>query len=179
VASSGPTDPIAKKVFEDNAVVVVNSAFPLSTNVAKVDDAIPGVMVLDVKELWNIVDPMGAVLPCSVTARRRTPAPPACTTIVLESSSVWVSGGVPVAEAVTVQVPIVEPVTLATPLPGLVAGKPGMRTGVHPAPSQSPIDIKFAEAPDDHSSGLASSAAAVRSFLVILAPLGKKSQARD
>src|SRR5215831_6596302 len=105
VAVVGPEVPIAVKMAEDNGVVVVNSPFPLSSNVSSVTVMTPAVKVLAVNELANVMLPVGAVLPCSVIARRRVPAPPDWTVIVLESNVVWVSGGVPVADAVTVHVP--------------------------------------------------------------------------
>jgi hypothetical protein len=162
VEAKGPVAPIETKVLEFNAVVVVNSPFPLSSNVASVTDMIPAVRVFAVKELLKVVDPIGAVLPCSVTARRSVPAPPDWMTIVFESNSVWVNGGVPDAEAVTVHVPSGEPATAADPLPE------AMVTGAQAAPKQSPMVIRFADAPEGHRTGLASIVAAKRKFLFIV-----------
>lgn len=167
VAASGPAPPIAVKVAELKAVVVVNSPFPLSSNVASVTDMIPAVRVFAVKELLKAVDPIGAVLPCSVTARRSVPGPPDWMTIVFESNVVWVKGGVPDPEAVTVHVPSGEPAMAADPLP--VA----MVVGVQPKPKQSPMLIKFADAPEGHKTGLANIVAAIRKFLFIVLTLPK------
>jgi hypothetical protein len=83
-------------------------------------------------------------------------------TIVFESNSVWVNGGVPDAEAVTVHVPSGEPAMAADPLPEVMA------VGAQAAPRQSPMVIRFAEAPEDHKTGLANTAAAIRKFLFIV-----------
>jgi hypothetical protein len=86
--------------------------------------------------------------------------------IVLESSVVWASGGLPTALAVTIHVPIVEPLTVTDPLP--VA--PGMVLGAQPGPKQSPIEIVVADAPDAHKSAPELRAIAVIKFLYISAP---------
>jgi hypothetical protein len=162
VVAKGPAVPIAVKVAEFKAVVVVNSPFPLSSNVASVTDMIPAVRVFAVKELLKVVAPIGAVLPCSVTARRSVPGPPAWMTIVFESNVVWVNGGVPDPEAVTVHVPSAKPAAAADPLPVAIV------VGVQPTPKQSPMLIRFADAPEGHRSGLASIVAAISKFLFIV-----------
>ena len=85
-----------------------------------------------------------------------------CAVMVLESKVVAASGGLPVALAVTIHDPRVEPAMATEPAP--VAMVPGAQ----PLPKQSPIDIEVAaDAPDDQSSGVTSNAAAVSSFLFI------------
>jgi hypothetical protein len=81
--------------------------------------------------------------------------------IVLESSVVWASGGLPVALAVTIHDPSVEPATATDPLP--VA----MVLGAQAAPKQSPIEIVVAEAPDAHRSAPELRTIAVVKFLYI------------
>jgi hypothetical protein len=83
--------------------------------------------------------------------------------IVLESSVVWASGGLPTALAVTIHDPIIEPLTVTDPLPV----PPGMVLGAQPTPKQSPIEIVVADAADAHRSAPEPRAIAVKKFLYI------------
>jgi hypothetical protein len=85
--------------------------------------------------------------------------------IVLESSVVWASGGLPIALAVTIHDPSVEPATATDPLP--VA----MVLGAQAAPKQSPIDIVDADAPATDRSALELRAITAIKFLYISALL--------
>jgi len=71
--------------------------------VDKVTDETGPMNSLAVKELWNESIPSGAVMPVSVTQRNRVRVVlPLLWGIVLESKKPELSGGVPVAVAVTV-----------------------------------------------------------------------------
>jgi hypothetical protein len=105
------------------------------------------------------------------------PGPVDDTVIVVESSWVGgVSGGLPVAVAVTVQIPVMKPVTLAElgVVAGLVVGKPGIRTGLQvEEPTHSPIDNVPANPPDGQKSELESTATAAKNFPFIVIFLHK------
>ena len=159
----GPSARIAVKVSVDrmSPAVCVYSPFVgsfrvVSTIVKPEGEVVPGLTLI---ELRYGLAPNGDELPCSVTAIVAMPPLPACTVIVLESSAVAASGGLPVALAVIVHVaPSGEPATATDPLPVPIV------LGVQPAPKQSPIDIVVADAPAAQSSAPEPRATAVRNF---------------
>ena len=137
-------------------------------NVDKLTDEIAPLRALAVKELVKLILPSGAVRPVSVNHRTRVPGAVEFTTILLESNEPRGRFGVPSAVAWTVNELVGPQQTVKGRVTGLPVAGNNVVGGKIAGDSPPLIVIEFALASDVQSSGATTSAAAVRSVLLML-----------